>query len=333
MPNRTNISWTDFTSSPIRYRDRDGKSVWACVRVSPGCQHCYSAELAKRYNRGKDFVVKNMQAVTPYVDEAEMHKLATSKIISGHKIFMMDMTDLFGDWIPKEMIDQVFAMMALRPDVTFQVLTKRADRMLDYVDDQFGELAPKERKVMQTAFAQIDLNGGRLKYEGVWQFGVKGRIFEAVVHSPQGRLWRKQHPNDDICGPDGLLPSWPLPNVWLGTSTEDQQRADERIPLLLRTPAAVRFISAEPLLGPINLRPFVGPKMQPLRSLGWVITGGESGPHYRHADPQWFRDIRDQCQAAGVALWHKQGSSAFPGQNVELDGEVLHSFPKVKTWK
>lgn len=122
---------------------------------------------------------------------------------------------------------------------------------------------------------------------------------------------------------DVFSATWPLPNVWLGVSAEDQQRADERIPLLLDTPAAVRFVSAEPLLGPIDLyngdpdprlnghratKTFLGewwepgdsPKEPPRRGVDWVIAGGESGPSARPCHPDWARSLRDQCAAAGV---------------------------------
>ncbi len=122
-------------------------------------------------------------------------------------------------------------------------------------------------------------------------------------------------PPDNACGI-----TWPLPNVWLGVSVENQETADERIPLLLQTPAAVRFISAEPLLGPIDLKHGNwipprggGPKVniyRPLEtqgpSLDWVIVGGESGPKARPMHPQWARDLRDQCVAAGVPYFLKQ---------------------------
>lgn len=100
---------------------------------------------------------------------------------------------------------------------------------------------------------------------------------------------------------------WPLPNVWMGTSVEDQERADERIPELLKIPAAVRFISAEPLLGPLDLKPWLtrGSDRKDL-GLDWVITGGESGPNARVANPDWFRSVRDQCVAANVPFHHKQ---------------------------
>lgn len=110
---------------------------------------------------------------------------------------------------------------------------------------------------------------------------------------------------------------WPLPNVWLGVSVEDQATADERIPLLLRTPAVVRWISAEPLLGPVHVGLYLsrsnmpGLRMMPgfrdsLPGIDWVVAGGESGPKARPSHPDWFRSLRDQCKAAGVPFLFKQ---------------------------
>ncbi|MFD0687360.1 DUF5131 family protein [Actinomadura fibrosa] len=104
---------------------------------------------------------------------------------------------------------------------------------------------------------------------------------------------------------------WPLPNVWLGVSAETTKWACIRLPALLDTPAAVRFVSAEPLLGPVNLSPWLTPLRTPAGDparpgIDWVITGGESGPGARPAHPDWFRSLRDQCAAAGVAYFHKQ---------------------------
>jgi protein gp37 len=98
---------------------------------------------------------------------------------------------------------------------------------------------------------------------------------------------------------------WPLRQIWLGVSAERQQEADERIPLLLDTPAAIRFVSAEPLLGSIDID----------NRLDWVIVGGESGPHARPMHPDWARGLRDQCQAAGVPFFFKQWGAWLPGQN------------------
>ena len=111
-----------------------------------------------------------------------------------------------------------------------------------------------------------------------------------------------------------MFSRWPLPNVWLGASVEDQAAADERIQMLLQTPAAVRWISAEPLLGPVSLVvPFDGAKVDSavgakpgIPALDWVVAGGESGPKARPTHPDWFRSLRDQCKAAGVPFLFKQ---------------------------
>jgi protein gp37 len=106
---------------------------------------------------------------------------------------------------------------------------------------------------------------------------------------------------------------WPLPNVWLGVTAESQETADARIPDLLATPAAVRFVSVEPMLSKIDLGPYLSPHFQSetveypkLGELNLVISGGESGPHARPSHPDWFRSLRDQCAVAGVAYLHKQ---------------------------
>jgi protein gp37 len=133
---------------------------------------------------------------------------------------------------------------------------------------------------------------------------------------------------------EGPVPC-PQPNVWIGTSVEDQQRADERIPHLLNTPAAVRFLSMEPLLGPVRLRNVPGlnklPTVHRLEGRGpagidWVIVGGESGPNARPMHPDWARSLRDQCTAAGVAFFFKQWGEWLPYDNVtrEQVGDAFH---------
>lgn len=201
-------------------------------------------------------------------------------------------TDLFADFVPDEWIDKLFAVMALAPQHTFQVLTKRAARMREYF------AAPRRQDQLARANA----------------FLIAG--FDAAACD---RLGVKSNGK-------GLLP---LPNVWLGISTERQEEADERIPHLLATPAAVRFASLEPLLGPIDLwngdpdprlgghkatHTFLGdwwepgddPKGPSRHGLDWVIVGGESGPNARPSHPDWFRSLRDQCLAAEVPFFFKQ---------------------------
>jgi protein gp37 len=113
----------------------------------------------------------------------------------------------------------------------------------------------------------------------------------------------------------------PLPNVWIGTSVAVQEDADTLIPVLLDIPAAVRFISAEPLLGPITLKP------EWLPGLSWLIAGGESGTEHRPMDLAWPRSLRDQCLASGVSFFFKQSSARYPGQGRELDGRLWEEYP------
>lgn len=154
----------------------------------------------------------------------------------------------------------MFAIMAASPHHTFQVLTKRAERMRDY-------------------FADIHAVGVRIATRWLPIAGF-GKAFDL-----------------------------PLPNVWLGVSAERQNEADERIPHLLQTQAAVRFLSAEPLLGPLDIRAY-------LHGLHWVIAGGESGPGAREMWPAWPRSLRDQCAAADVAYFFKQWGAWHSGRYV-----------------
>jgi protein gp37 len=123
-------------------------------------------------------------------------------------------------------------------------------------------------------------------------------------------------------GCDHCYAEQPRPYVWLGTSAETQKWADIRIPRLLSVPAVVHFVSAEPLLGPLDLEQHLGP-----RDVSWVITGGKSGAGFRPLDGDWARSIRDQCARAGVAYFHKQGSHRYPGGDVELDGRLEQAWP------
>jgi protein gp37 len=211
-------------------------------------------------------------------------------------IFVNSMGDLFH--CPHEWIDQVFAVMALAPQHTFQVLTKRAERMRGYMNH------PRRRFIVEKTARILHNQGGTLPQHAIAYF----------TSCPA-----------------------PLPHVWLGVSVEDQKRADERIPDLLHTPAAVRFISAEPLLGSIDLQGAVP-------ALDWVIVGGESGPGARPMHPDWARSIRDQCGAAGVPFFFKQWGEHAPNGSGRysmikvgkrragriLDGREHNAMPEVR---
>lgn len=219
MGDRSQIEWTDATWNPTT----------GCTKVSQGCKHCYAERIFHRPYPGRKFT------------DVRTHPDRLRQPLSWQRprrIFVNSMSDLFHEDVPDEFIMQVFFIMAAAGRHTFQVLTKRPRRMLDW-------------------FA--------------W--------FEAC---------KPAYDRND-----------PYSNVWLGVSVENQEAADERIPLLRQTPAAVRFLSCEPLLGGMDISPY-------LRSVDWVIAGGESGPGARPADLAWFRSLRDQCAAAGVPFFMKQ---------------------------
>lgn len=210
-------------------------------------------------------------------------------------IFVNSMSDLFHDDVTDTYICDVFAVMSLAPQHAFQVLTKRHGRMRSLLSDP--------------AFEEAIRTSAR-----VWKYG---------SGSPDRRM------------DDRHYQTWPLPNVWLGVSVEDQKWASIRVPSLLDTPAAVRFLSCEPLLGPVCLDPWhtehvsgsrcSGP---PAAGLHWVIVGAESGRGARPMDEQWARDIKDQCVAAAVPFFLKQ--YAVNGRKVHLprlDGRVWDQMP------
>ena len=302
--NKTNIGWTQYSSNPIYAVNKEtGKRGWYCTHVSPGCTNCYAETLnVGRWGNGLAYVAQNRDKAEFRLNEKELDAIISRK--KPTLIFMLDMSDLFHEDMPIEFIDKVFATMALAQQHTFQVLTKRPEHMRAYVSDlRPPYVARRGQKVMYTD----------------WQRGVKGRIFEIVVNTPIYRDWREANPSADLCGPEGLL-SWPLSNVWLGTSVEDQKRADERIPILLDTPAVVRFLSIEPLLGEVNLAGHL--RNGHLKGLHWCIVGGESGSNHRPMDMQWLELLSDQCWCAEIPLFVKQDSGQYPGQQGRISDEL-----------
>ncbi len=293
---RTSIEWTDLSSNPLQYRDATGKVVWACVKKSAGCANCYSEAIAERFDRGGPFTRATMEGLTPFLDPKELKHILTAKTIGGKAVagsrcFLGDMTDVFGEWVPDELLDLLFATIAIRSDVTFQILTKRPDRMRDY----FRTIQDDDK----------DMN----------RWGI------AACHP---------HIGNSPCAVNIIEDGdWPLRNLWLGTSVENQAAADERIPHLLNTPAAVRFLSCEPLLGPVDLRHWLCPEVpcpdgipgcEVLHfgpsGLHQVIIGGESGPSARPMQIEWARSLVQQCRAANVAAFVKQLGSNPEGDTI-----------------
>lgn len=293
MADNTKIEWTDATWNPVN----------GCSLASPGCTNCYAMKQAHRVpqRRGLTRHTSGGMVWTGEVrfDEAKLTQPLHWK--RPRRIFVCAHGDLFHDAVPDEWIDRVFAVMALCPQHTFQVLTKRSARMLEY----------------------------------------------ARRAQPCGEHWLAGHD-----GTAGVI--WPLPNVWLGVSVEDQTRADERIPDLLATPAAVRWISAEPLLGPVDLTVYrddqliealtgdrqdgvimradfslvgINSKFSNGPKIDWVVVGGESGPGARPMHPDWARTLRDQCAAAGVPFFFKQWGEFMPVVAVSNDSGGVDFVP------
>ena len=287
MADKSGIEWTDATWNPIV----------GCSIVSPGCTNCYAMRMAARIETMNFGIRPSHQAASHYAGTTKKVNgaavwtgklaLAPDHILSAplswkqpRMIFVNSMGDLFHEDTPEEWIDQVFAIMAMAPNHTFQLLTKRADRMRDYCMSN-----PLNRIIN----ASLDFGG-----------------------------------TPAIIGRTGF----PLPNVWLGVSTERQQEADKRIPVLLETPAWVRFISAEPLLGPIDLS-FYLERYRHARmggALDWVIVGGESGPDSRAMDPTWAQSLRDQCLAANVPFFFKQWGEWLPLNQQAADLKLHRTY-------
>ncbi len=292
--NKTKIEWTDYTSNPIRAeRISDGKRGHYCTKVGDGCLHCYSEVLNNRFGTRLNYTAENADKVRFILDEKELLKILRTKK-TGIQIFICDMTDIFHPGVPFEFVDRILAVAALRPDLTFQILTKRPGRMLEF----YAQCDPKCMPLFLKNVASISLKIDHKRY------------------------------TEAEC-------KWPLPNVWLGTSASNQPELDKNAEALLQCPATVRFVSIEPMLGPVimdrrnliadetywdYLRGEKGPTcqhrvIQPEKtsSLDWVIVGGETGPGARPMHPDWARSVRDQCVAAGVPFFFKQWGEWMPG--------------------
>jgi protein gp37 len=251
------IQWTDQTWNPVT----------GCTKVSAGCKNCYAEALFPRVCAGQFVRCKPFQTKLSAGARITTRKRCFTDVLchpgrlnkplkrrKPTRWFVNSMSDLFHEDVPDSFIDQVFAVMALCPQHTFQVLTKRERRMRTWVTEDGGA------------------------------------VVEAFHENE--KHWEIQ------------WPGWPLPNVWLGVSVENQPTADDRIRHLLDTPAAVRFVSAEPLLGPVDFGAHLW--RTPFGKLDWVIVGGESGPKARPCDVAWIRSIVEQCKTTGVACFVKQ---------------------------
>lgn len=310
MSDHSKISWTDATWNCVR----------GCTKVSAGCANCFAERFAERW-RGIPGHPYEQGFDVRLVPEALTLPLRWRK---PRRIFVNSMSDLFHEAVPFDFVDEVFGVMAAcecttrdgGPGHVFQVLTKRPERMREYLSTD---------RTRTWAYAAVRHGGGENP----------DPLFDQIDAGPR-------------CPP----------NVWLGVSVENQAAADERIPHLLATPAAVRFISAEPLLGPVNLRghllshavpgycaacgghhgftrcPNTGGIARTCEKTGcstfrrvvgtgldWVIVGAESGPKARPVNLSWISSLVRQCRDAGTACFVKQLGRRFWERTEILGGE------------
>jgi len=301
----------------IPYLDEVWNLTRGCTKVSAGCAHCYAERITQRFWRGPKGMSFNGAIDVSTVEKALDKPLHWRK---PRRVGLCFMSDLFHEKVPDEFLDKVFAVMALTPQHTYLLLTKRPERMREYIswrDDKWPRFDGRTET--------------RTRHD---------EIVEAVAN--MGLDFEED-------APIGFLDDWPLPNVWLGVSVENQQAADERIPLLLDTPAAHRWLSVEPLLGAVDLRR-VSPGLlgtsaifdalggrrwedngETLNAtacarLDWVVVGGESGPKARTMDVEWMSDLQQQCLSADVPFYCKQDSGPRPG----MQGRILDALWAVK---
>lgn len=321
MSTTTSIEWTDATLNPLRARRRDnGKTGTHCERVSAGCAHCYASTHNGRGLPGGgtrlDYARPSREKVETFLDERMLAQPLRWK--APRRIFLCSLTDLFGEWVTDEQIDRVFAVMALAPRHTFQVLTKRPERMRQYLSD----LDERRNRIGDAAGCLLD-------GDWIWNDGKRWRgAIETLISLCAGIEIDDDGDEHSIAE----LPL-PLPNVWLGVSVEDQASADARIPEMLATPSRVRFVSYEPAIGPVQFRFPSRVQQQGLpwpacAVPDWLIVGGESGPGARPCDVAWIRSAVEQCRAAGVPLFCKQMGARIFDVNTRLSGDEPSDWPE-----
>jgi protein gp37 len=306
MSDDSKIEWTDATWNPVR----------GCSRVSDGCRHCYAERVAARFSGpgmpyeglikfGKPSSVRDPR----WSGEVRMvpeHLAAPLRWRRPRRVFVNSMSDLFHESLPDSAIDRVFAVM--------MVSSLHATRG-GHTFQSLTKRAKRMREYLTDPGTQerVARAAGTMMEDGDGWFDAIAFRKEGLAH----------------------------PLIWLGASVENQAAADERIPELLRTPAAVRWLSCEPLLGPVEIRgerdrcgdcdpclggapcSVTGTHLNALHpdGINWIVAGCESGPGARPCDVAWLRSLRDQCAAAGVAFFLKQAVEGGDTPIVTTNGE------------
>lgn len=309
----TSIEWTRNADgsegeswNPIRARNRQtGKVGHYCQRISPLCKNCYAASMNVWRGNGVDYTVPGLDQVELYLDEdALLQPLRWKK---PRNIFVCSMTDLFAGFVPDEWIERIYAVTALADKHTFMVLTKRPERRLKW-------------------------------YQGIEEDGGEG-MRDAMVEGQAQAIYANIHPDERETVSNWLAVNLPLKNVREGTSVGTQKEADELVPLTLQTPAALRWLSMEPILEHINMHPHFcawGDAGKPEQQFGyactprqngidWVVVGGESGTSARPTNVDHIRSVVRQCQAAEVPVFVKQ-LGRHPVQPREADGVFVPDY-------
>lgn len=286
----------------IEWADATWNPVTGCSKVSEGCRNCYAKTFTERFEG------------TPghYFDSGFKVTLRPEKLMQpirwkrARRIFVNSMSDLFHQEVSQQYIDQVFGIILASHMLegvgkhTYMLLTKRPERMQQYFSAGPERLLERWSKALDGILIMDDADVYFSEY---------------ISGFP-------------------VIEMWPLPNLWIGVSVENQQAADERIPQLLDTPAVVRFLSCEPLLGNVDLSKwlFVDEQGNSVQSpINWVIVGGESGHKARPMHPWWVQELRDQCQAAAVPFFFKQWGEwkethALRCNEPGIKGKPWHTF-------
>ncbi|HYE29936.1 MAG TPA: phage Gp37/Gp68 family protein [Methylomirabilota bacterium] len=272
-------------NTKIEWADHTFNPWMGCTKVSPACAHCYAEALSLRYGRGeyKRGVPRVRTSVANWKQPLKWDKKAEAEG-KRPRVFCASLSDWLDDEVPIEWLADLLSLIHSTPHMDWLLLTKRPENF--------------QRRLLH---AGMDMMG--------YVDGQKSNLPEAAATVPEKII-------ESVLG-WSKLESCPS-NVWIGTTVEDQQRANERIPHLLRIPARIRFLSCEPLLGPLGLRHWRG------QGLHWVIGGGESGPGARPTHPGWATGLQDTCARDGYAFFWKQWGEWKPLRNLYAEDRDTH---------